>query len=119
MAVYEKLVENDLQTLSYFAVDRGVRVRVLIGDPPHLATVGTVPSKLEVLSWSQFITVAARLLEKAEASLEAVMMCTPDLFPAGLDRKAHDLRVVQQPEFARRRGHGQSREAHLQQVKKP
>ena len=53
-----------------------------------------------MLSQAQFITVAARLLEEAEASLEVVMMCRSDLFPAGLDRKAHDLRVLQQPEFA-------------------
>ena len=75
--VYEKPVENDVQTLSYVAVERGVRVRVLNGDPPYLATVDTVPSKLEVRSRAQFITVAARLLGKAEASLEAVMMCRP------------------------------------------
>ena len=117
--MYEKLVENDVQTLSYVAVERGVRVRVLIDDQPHLATVDTVPLRLEVRSRAQCITVAARLLEKAEAALEAVMMCRPDLFPAGLGTKAHDLRVLQQPEFAQRRDHGQSREAHLQQVKEP
>lgn len=96
-----------------------MRVRVLIGYPPHLATVDTVPSKPEVLSRAQFITVAARLLEKAEASLEAVMICRSDLFPAGLESEAHDLRVVQQPEVTRRWGHGQSREVYSQQVREP
>ena len=99
-AVYEKLVENGVQALSYVAVERGVSVRVLIGDQPHLATVDTAPLKLEVLSRAQFITVGARFLEKVEASLEAVMRCGSDLFPAGLDRKARDLRALQQPEFA-------------------
>ena len=100
MAVYERLVKDDVQTLGYFAAERGVSVLVLIGDQPHLATVDTVPLKLEVLSQVQFIMVAARLLEEAEASLEAVMICGPDLFPVGLDSKAHDLRVLQQLEFA-------------------
>ena len=66
MAVYEKLNRDNVQTLGYFPAERGVCVLALIGGQPHLATVDTVPSKLEVLSRSQFITVAARLLEKAE-----------------------------------------------------
>lgn len=89
-----------MQTLGYFPAERGVSMLALIGNQPHLATGDTAPSKLEVLSQSWFIAVATRLLEEAEASLEAVMMRRPDLFPTGLDHKAHDLRVVQQPEFA-------------------
>ncbi len=98
MSVYERLVKNDVQTLGYFPAERGVSVLVLIGGQPHLATVDTVPLKLEVLSQTQFITAAALLLEEAEAHLEAVIVAEPDLFPAGLSSKAHDLRVLQQLE---------------------
>ena len=98
MSVYERLAKNDVQTLGYFPAKRGVSVLVLIGGQPHLAAADTVPLKLEVLSQAQFIMVAACLLEEAEEYLEAVMICGPDLFPAGLSSQAHDLRVLQQLE---------------------
>ena len=98
MAVYEKLNRDNVQTLGYFPAERGVSMLALIGDQPHLATGDTAPLKLEVLSAAQFTTVAARLLEEAEEHLEAVIICGPDLFPAGLSSKAHDLRVLQQLE---------------------
>jgi len=98
MSVYERLVENDVQTLGYFPANRGVFVLMLIGGQSHLATVDTVPLKLKLLRETQFITAAALLLEEAEAHLEAVIICGPDLFPAGLSSKAHDLRVSQQLE---------------------
>ncbi len=98
VSVYGRLIKTDVQTLGYFPAERGVYMLALIGDQPHLATVDTVPLKLEVLSAAQFITVAACLLEEAEEHLEAVMICGPDLFPAGLSSKAHDLRVLQQLE---------------------
>jgi hypothetical protein len=96
MSVYERLNRDGVQPLGHFPAGRGVFVLALIGGQPHLATVDTVPLKVEVLSAAQFITVAARLLEEAEEHLEAVMICGPDLFPAGLNSKAHDLRVFQQ-----------------------
>ncbi len=98
MSVYEKLNQDDVQPLGYFPAGRGVFVLALIGGQPHLATVDTVPLKLEVLSAAQFLTVVARLLEEAEEHLEAVMIRGPALFPGGLSRKAHDLRVLQQLE---------------------
>jgi len=66
MSVYERLNEDDVQPLGYFPAERGVFVLALIGGQPHLATVDTVPLKLEVLSETRFITVAAsnRLLAK-------------------------------------------------------
>lgn len=99
MAVYEKLNQDDVQPLGYFPAERGVLVLALIGGQPHLATIDTVPLKLEALRETQFITVAARLLREAQDHLEAVMICGPDLFPAGLSSKAHDLRVLQQLEL--------------------
>ncbi len=96
MSVYERLVSNDVQTLGYFPAERGVSVLVLIGGQPHLATVDTVPLKLEVLSRTQFITVADRLLEEAIGYPEAVMICEPDLFPVGLSSEAYELRALQQ-----------------------
>ena len=98
MSVYDRLIEDDVQPLGYFAAERGVFVLALIGGQPHLATVDTVPMKLEALSATRFVTVATLLLEEAEEHLEAVVICGPDLFPAGLSSKAHDLRVLQQLE---------------------
>ncbi len=98
MSVYGRLVKNDVQTLGHFPAERGVCMLVLIGGQPHLATVDTVPLKLEALSATRFITVAALLLEEAEEHKEAVVICGPDLFPAGLSSKAPDLRMLQQLE---------------------
>lgn len=99
MSVYEKLNQDDVQPLGYFPAEWGVRVLALISGQPRLATVDTVPLKLAVLSAAQFITVAARLLREAQEHLEAVVISGPDLFPAGLSSKAHDLRVLQQLEL--------------------
>lgn len=96
MSVYERLVKDDLQTLGYFPADRGVSQLVLIAGAPHLATVDTVPLRLEPLSQTRFITTAARLLDEAEDYLEAVVIAAPDLFPEGLRDRAHDLRERQQ-----------------------
>lgn len=96
MSVYERLVEDDVQTLGYFPAEQGVVQLVLIGDAPHLGTVATVPLKLEPLSKIRFITTAAQFLVEAEAHIKSVVISAPDLFPEVLRNKAHTLRVVQQ-----------------------
>ncbi len=96
MSVYERLVEDDVETLGYFPTTRGVSQLVLIAGAPHLATVDTVPLRLEPLSQTRFITTATRLLDEAEDYLEAVVIAAPDLFPERLRDRAHDLRVWQQ-----------------------
>ena len=99
MSVYERLVRDDMQTLGYFPAKRGVAQLVLIGGAPHLATVDTVPLKLEPLSETRFITTATRLLAEAEDCLESVVIAAPDLFPEMLRSRAHTLRVWQQLEL--------------------
>lgn len=99
MSVYERLVEDDVETLGYFPATRGVSQLVLISGAPHLATVDTVPLRLEPLSQTRFITTAIRLLDEAEDYLEAVVIAAPDLFPEGLRDRAHDLLVRQQLEL--------------------
>ncbi len=96
MSVYERLVEDDVETLGYFPATRGVSQLVLIAGAPHLATVDTVPLRLEPLSQTLFVTTATRLLDEAEDYLEAVVIAAADLFPEGLRDRAHDLRVRQQ-----------------------
>lgn len=96
MSVYERLVRNEVQTLGHFPAERGVSVLVLIGGQPHLATVDTMPLKLEALGQTQFITVATRLLEEAKGHPEAVIIAEPDLFPTRLSSKAYELRALQQ-----------------------
>ena len=98
MSVYERLVEDDVQTLAYFPAERGYHQLVLIAGEPHLATIDTVPMTLEPLSLTRFITTAVQLLAEAEADLEAVIV-SPDDFPDTLRSRAHDLRVVQQITF--------------------
>lgn len=98
MSVYERLVQDDVQTLGYFPAGRGVSVLALIGGRPHPGLVDTVPLTLESLSEEQFATVADRLLDDAAEDLEAVVVA-PDLFPQTLTGKAHDLRVLQQLEL--------------------
>ena len=99
VSVYERLVEDNVQTLGYFPAERGVVQLVLIGGAPHLGTVATVPLKLEPLSETRFITTASRLLTEAEAQLESVVVAAPDLFPEMLRSRAHTLRVWQQLEL--------------------
>jgi len=96
--VYERLVEDDVQTLAYFPAERGYHQLVLVAGEPHLATIDTVPMTLEPLSPTRFITTAVQLLAEAEADLEAVIV-SPDDFPDSLKSRAHDLRVVQQITF--------------------
>lgn len=100
MSVYERLVEDDVQTLGYFPAERGVLQLVLIGSEPHLGTVATLPLKLEPLSKTRFITTAAQLLAEAEAHIESVVISATDLFPEVLRNRAHTLRVVQQLELS-------------------
>jgi hypothetical protein len=101
MSVYGRLVENDVQTLGYLPAERGVFVLALIGGQPYLATVDTVPMKLEALSATRFVTIVVHLLEAAYEHPEAVIICIPDLFPEKLSSKAHDLRMLQQLEPSR------------------
>lgn len=99
MSVYERLVEDDVQTLGYFPAERGYHQLVLIAGELHLATVDTVPLTLKPLSQTRFITTATRLLGEAEDCLGAVVIVSPDDFPKMLMGRAHDLRVVQELEL--------------------
>ena len=68
MSVYKRLVQDDVTTLGYFPAEEGVYHLVLVSGRPHLATVDTVPLRLEPLSEARFFTVAARLLDGADGS---------------------------------------------------
>ena len=99
MSTYERLVQDDVETLGYFPAETGMHQLVLISGRPYLARVDTVPLKLEPLSPTRFSTVASSLLDGATQHLEAVVICGPDLFLAGLSDRAHDVRLLQQLEL--------------------
>ena len=96
MSVYERLVRDDVTTLDYFPAEEGVYHLVLVSGRPNLATVDTVPLKLEPLSGAQFLTVAARLLDEAMDRPGDAVVASPEGFPEALRGRAHDLRVWQQ-----------------------
>ena len=89
-------MRDDITTLGYFPVERGVYHLVLVSGRPNLATVDTAPLKLEPLSEARFSTVAARLLDEAMDRPGDAIVAAPNLFPKALRRGAHDLRVWQQ-----------------------
>ena len=101
MSVYERLVQDDVTTLGYFPAERGVYHPVLVSGRPNLATVDTVPLKLEPLSEARFLTVAARLLDEAMDRPGDAVVTAPEGYPEALRGRARDLRVWQQPMLGR------------------
>ena len=95
-SVYEKLVRDDVTTLGFFPAGRGVYHLALVAGRPHLATVDTVPLRLEPLGEARFFTVAARLLDGAMDRPGDAVVTAPDLFPKPLTGRARNLRMWQQ-----------------------
>jgi len=86
MSVYERLIQEDVETLGYFHQGTKYQQLALLSGQPHLAAIGAPPLRLEPLDAEGFVQVATRLLEAATAHPADTVLGPANSFPAPLLR---------------------------------